>query len=152
MDTLGSFVRGQRLVVVAPSTSVFDAARLMSDNGVGAVPVVEDSRLVGIFTERDVMSRVVAGGLDTTHTPVRAVMSTDLIVAEVDAGREETLARLQRAHVRHLLVLQEGRLLGIVSIRDLIDRELADKDETLAFLNSYIHDIPADQASKKRSQ
>ena len=149
MDTLGAFVREQRLVVVAPLTPVLEAARLMAQHGVGAVPVVDNDRLVGIFTERDVMTRVVAAGLEPADTPVRSVMSTDLIVANVDDGREETLARLQQAHVRHLLVLRNRRLAGIVSIRDLIDRELASKDETLAFLNAYIHDIPADQTPKK---
>ena len=149
MDTLGAFVREQRLVVVAPSTPVLEAARLMAQHGVGAVPVVDSDRLVGIFTERDVMTRVVAAGLEPADTPVRSVMSTDLIVADVEDGREETLARLQQAHVRHLLVLRNRRLAGIVSIRDLIDRELASKDETLAFLNAYIHDIPADQTPKK---
>ena len=71
------------------------------------------------------------------------------VVADVMEGCEETLARLQRARVRHLLVLKEGRLAGIVSLRDLIDRELADKDETLALLNAYVHYIPADLNPKK---
>jgi CBS domain-containing protein len=150
METLGAFVRGQRLVMTEPSKTVLDAARLMAQSGVGAVPVVDNNRLIGIFTERDVMTRVVATGLDPAQTEIRSVMSTDLIVADVGDGREETLARLQQAHVRHLLVLQDGRLLGIVSIRDLIDHELADKDEALAYLNAYIHDIPMDTSARKR--
>jgi len=149
MVTLGAFIRGQQLAAVGPVSSVFEAARLMTERGIGAVPVVDGDRLVGIFTERDLMTRVVAAGLDPSQTSVRDVMSTDLVVADVKEGCEEALARLQQARVRHLLVLQEGRLSGIVSLRDLIDRELADKDETLALLNAYVHYIPADLNPKK---
>ncbi len=149
METLGSFLRGQQLATVTPATSTFEAARLMAERGVGAVPVVDAQRLVGIFTERDVMTRVVAQGLDAAQTPVGAVMSTDLVVADVADDCEEALARLQAAHVRHLLVLQEGRLAGIVSMRDLVDRELADRDETVALLNAYVHYIPADLTRKR---
>jgi signal-transduction protein with cAMP-binding, CBS, and nucleotidyltransferase domain len=92
---------------------------------------------------------VIAAGLSPAQTSIRDVMSTDLVVADVGEGWEETLARLQKARVRHLLVLQEGRLVGIVSLRDLIDHELADKDETLALLNAYVHYIPADLNRKK---
>jgi CBS domain-containing protein len=149
MVTLGAFIRGQQLAVVGPGSSVFEAAHLMTERGIGAVPVVDDDRLAGIFTERDIMTRVVAAGLDPSRTHIRDVMSTDLVVADVMEGCEETLARLQRARVRHLLVLKEGRLVGIVSLRDLIDHELADKDETLALLNAYVHYIPADLNPKK---
>jgi CBS domain-containing protein len=135
--------------VVGPASSVYEAAHLMTDRGIGAVPVVEGDRLVGIFTERDLMTRVVAARLDPEQTRVGDVMSTDLVVADVTEGCEDTLARLQKARVRHLLVLKNGRLAGIVSLRDLIDRELADKDETLALLNAYVHYIPADLNPKK---
>jgi CBS domain-containing protein len=149
MMTLGAFIRGQQLAVVGPASSVYEAAHLMTERGIGAVPVVEGDRLVGIFTERDLMTRVVAARLDPEQARVRDVMSTDLVVADVREGCEDTLARLQKARVRHLLVLKEGRLAGIVSQRDLIDRELADKDETLALLNAYVHYIPADLNPKK---
>jgi CBS domain-containing protein len=149
MVTLGAFLRGQHLAVVGPASSVFEAARLMTERGIGAVPVVDGDRLAGIFTERDLMTRVVAAGLDPSTTSVRDVMSTDLVVADVMEGCDETLPRLQKARVRHLLVLKEGRLAGIVSLRDLIDREMADKDETLALLNAYVHYIPADLSPKK---
>ena len=149
MVTLGAFIRGQQLSAVGPASSVFEAARLMTERGIGAVPIVDGDRLAGIFTERDLMTRVVASGLDPSQTSVRDVMSTDLVVADVAEGCEEALARLQRARVRHLIVLKEGRLAGIVSLRDLIDRELADKDETLALLNAYVHYIPADLNPKK---
>jgi len=149
MDRLGAFIKGQQLVVVSPSTSVVEVARLMAQRGVGAVPVVDGERLAGIFTERDIMIRVVAAGLDATHTSVSEVMSTDLVVASVDEGPAETMARLQKARVRHLLVLREGHLAGILSMRDLVDNELADKDEALALLNAYVHYIPVDLTPRK---
>jgi CBS domain-containing protein len=144
MESIGSIVQGRETVVVGPSTTVAEASRLMTDRGIGAVPVLEETRLIGIFTERDVMAKVVAEGRDPQDTPVRDVMSTELIVAEAGAGIEDCLRRLHQARVRHLLVLKEGRLVGIASMRDLVVRELSEKDRTIELLNAYIHYIPAD--------
>jgi len=144
MKPIRPLVDNQDVVAVDQATSVAQAARLMSDRQVGAVPVVDGERVVGIFTERDVLSRVVAAGVDPVHTPVSAVMSTDLVVAEITDHHETCLRRMQQAHVRHLLVLKEGRLAGILSMRDLLALEIDERDEAIQLLNAYVHYIPAD--------
>ena len=118
----------------------------MSEHQIGAVPVLDGDRLAGIFTERDVMVRVVAAERDAARTQVGEVMSTELVVADWHEDHASCLRRLQQAHVRHLLVLNEGRLAGIVSLRDLLAVELGEKDEAISLLNAYVHYIPADLA------
>ncbi len=150
MKTIGTLVRGRETVVVQRSASVRDAARLMSQRSIGALPVLDADRVVGIFTERDVMSRVVAAGRDPASTPVSDVMSTELVVADVREGYETCLRRLQQARVRHLLVLEEGRLAGVLSLRDLLAVEIDERDEAISLLNAYVHYIPADLARTQK--
>ncbi|OFW01310.1 MAG: hypothetical protein A3I61_00150 [Acidobacteria bacterium RIFCSPLOWO2_02_FULL_68_18] len=144
MKPIRPLVDNQDVVVVDLATTVAQAARLMSDRQVGAVPVLDGDRVVGIFTERDVLSRVVAAGVDPASTPVGAVMSTDLVVADIADHHETCLRRMQQAHVRHLLVLTGGRLAGILSMRDLLALEIDERDEEIHLLNAYVHYIPAD--------
>jgi CBS domain-containing protein len=133
------------------AASVTQAARIMSENQIGAVPVVDGERVAGIFTERDVMSRVVAAGVNPANTPVSAVMSTSLVVADVRDSHDVCLRRMQQARVRHLLVLDNGRLAGVLSLRDLLALELDEKDEAVTLLNAYVHYVPADLSPKARS-
>jgi CBS domain-containing protein len=144
MKPIRPLVSNQDVVAVDVATSVAQAARLMSDRHVGAVPVLNGERVVGIFTERDVLARVVAAGVDPVRTPVSDVMSTDLVVADIADHHETCLRQMQQAHVRHLLVLNEGRLAGILSMRDLLALEIDERDEAIQLLNAYVHYIPAD--------
>jgi CBS domain-containing protein len=141
-------VRGRQIVSVGPSTSVRMATRTMAEHQVGAVAVVDADRLVGVFTERDVLARVVAAGLDAATTPVSAVMSTQLVVADVSEPHEVCLPRMQHAGVRHLVVLDQGRLAGIISFRDAMAVEVDEKAEAITLLNAYVHYIPADLQAK----
>ena len=90
------------------------------------------------------MVRVVAAERDAARTQVGEVMSTELIIADWHEDHASCLRRLQQARVRHLLVLNDGRLAGIVSLRDLLAVELGEKDEAISLLNAYVHYIPAD--------
>lgn len=144
MKPIRPLVENQDVVVVDVAASVAQAARLMSERQVGAVPVLDGERVVGIFTERDVLSRVVAAGVEPARTPVSSVMSTNLVVADIADNHEICLRRMQQAHVRHLLVLKEGRLAGILSMRDLLALEIDERDEAIHLLNAYVHYIPAD--------
>ncbi len=143
MRRVSTLLDGRKTVVVEQSMLVLDAARLMSEHQIGAVPVLDGDRLAGIFTERDLMVRVVAAERDAARTQVGEVMSTELIVADWHEDHASCLRRLQQARVRHLLVLNEGRLAGIVSLRDLLAVELGEKDEAISLLNAYVHYIPA---------
>jgi CBS domain-containing protein len=142
-------IAGLRETVTAThQTSVRDAAGLMARHHIGALPVVDGDRLVGIFTERDALARVLAAGLDPGATPLASVMSTQLIAAEVNEAYEVCLQRMQQARVRHLIVLDQGRLAGILSMRDLVAVDLVEKDEAITLLNAYVHYIPVDLSPK----
>ena len=149
MKSIRSIVANRDTVTVDSTTSVLDAARVMSARHIGAVPVVDGERVVGIFTERDVMARIVAEARDPRTTPIAQVMSTDLVVTEINESFEACLARMQQARVRHILVLDNGRLAGIISLRDLMAADLDDKDEAISLLNAYVHYIPADLSKVK---
>lgn len=146
MKTIRPLVENRELFVVDAATSVVQAARIMSERQVGAVPVLDGDRVAGIFTERDILSRVVAAGVNADQTPVSSVMSTDLVVADIEENHEVCLRRMQQSHVRHLLVLRDGRLAGILSMRDLLALEIDERDEAISLLNAYVHYIPADMA------
>ena len=108
MKSVKAIVGDRPTVTVGPLSSVTDAARLMAAHQVGGLPVVEGDRLVGIFTERDVLTRVVAAGRAPDDTRVTDVMSSDLVVAEVVESCEDCLSRMQRSRVRHLIVLDRA--------------------------------------------
>jgi CBS domain-containing protein len=148
MKLIKPLVQNQEMVVVDSATSVVQAARLMSERQIGAVPVVDGERLTGIFTERDVLSRVVSAGVDPAATTVGSVMTTDLVTADSGESNDVCLRRMQQAHVRHLLVLEGGRLVGILSLRDLLSVEIDERDEAINLLNAYVHYIPADTPSR----
>lgn len=149
MKTIGSLVAGRETVTVQGTSSVRDAARLMSERQIGAVPVLDGDRLSGIFTERDVMARVVAAGRDSEQTTVAEVMSSVLYVAEAGECYDACLRRMQQARVRHLPVLDRGRLVGIASLRDVLAVEIDEKDEAINLLNAYVHYVPADMGKQK---
>ena len=151
MKSIKAIVGDRPTLTVGPLSSVTDAARLMAAHQIGGLPVVDGDRLAGIFTERDVLTRVVAAGRPPDHTRVADVMTSDLVVAEVTENCEECLSRMQRAKVRHLVVLDRGRLAGIVSLRDLLAADCDEKAEAITLLNAYVHYIPADLQPKVRS-
>jgi CBS domain-containing protein len=149
MKRLKDIVGSQETAVVDPEMSVAEAARLMTARHIGAVPVADGTRVVGIFTERDALTRVVAAGLDPAGTPVHDVMSSTLVVADVAESCEAALARMKEAYVRHLIVLDNERMAGIVSMRDLMAVDMDDKIETITLLNEYVHYVPADLANRR---
>ena len=148
MKLIKPLVQNRDTVVVDVGTSVVEAARLMSEKHIGAVPVLDGGRLAGIFTERDVLSRIVGAGVDPATTTVSSVMTTDLVTADVGESHEVCMRRMQQAHVRHLIVLDGGRLAGILSLRDLLRVEIDERDEAINLLNAYVHYIPADTPSR----
>jgi len=148
MRSIRAILGDRETIVVARSASIADAARLMSAHHIGALPVLDDDRLVGIFTERDVLTRIVAAGRSPDTTLVGDVMSTELIVADINDSYEVCLGRMQQAHVRHVLALQDGRLAGIVSLRDVMAADVDEKAEELTLLNAYVHYIPANMQVK----
>jgi len=138
MKLINSIIGDRETVTIERSSLVRAAARLMADRKIGAVPVLDGERLVGIFSERDVLTRVVAAGCDPDATPVGDVMSSELVVADPAESYEACLSRMREAHVRHVIVLDQGRLAGIVSLRDLLAVDIHEKDEAIGLLNAYV--------------
>jgi CBS domain-containing protein len=142
MKTIGGLVSGREVFHVRADHSVREAARYMTDRRVGAVAVLDGTRLVGILSERDVMGRVVALQLDADRTRVGDIMTKDLVVAQSGDSHEEGLRKMKQAGCRHLPVVDGERLVGMVSLRDLLQIDLSEKDEEIRWLNAYIHFIP----------
>lgn len=120
MKQIGEIIEGHSLYHVAPSANVRDAARTMSDRNIGAIAVLDSGKLVGIFSERDVLTRVVAAGLDPEATNVDAVMTKDLVVADPGDDINDALQKMHAVNCRHLPVVDRGNLVGMISIRDLL--------------------------------
>ena len=113
-------------VTAPPSATVRQAAELMARQHVGAVVVVEDDHLIGIFSERDAVFRVVARGLEPTTTPLAQVMTPAPVSIGPDRSFGHAMAVMQQHHCRHLPVVEDGRPIGIVSARNALDPELED--------------------------
>jgi len=142
MKLVREIVVAQDTVTVDTTTTVTAAARLMSERHIGAVPVLDGDRVVGIFSERDALTRVIGGGLDPATTTISQVMSSPLIVADIGDTYEACLNRMTDEHVRHLIVLDGERMAGVVSMRDLMEVDLVEKVQTIALLHEYIHYAP----------
>jgi CBS domain-containing protein len=138
VKSVRAIIGDRETVTVGCSASAREAARLMAARQIGALPVLDGDRLVGIITERDILARIVAAELDPVATPASQVMSTELLVAEIGEPWEVCLQRMQQARVRHLIVLDQGRLAGILSLRDLIAVDLDEKAEAISLLNAYV--------------
>ena len=123
--TIRQIIEGQEPVTAPATMTVRDAARLMKDRNIGALMVVEDDRLAGVFTERDALFRVLAGGLDAAETQLAAVMTRNPKTVAPSSGFTVALQMMHDGGFRHLPVVEDnGRLIGIVSVRDALGPEL----------------------------
>ena len=120
-DTLNSVLatKGSTVFSVAPEATVLDAVRKMNQEHVGALLVCESNELVGIFTERDVLTRVVDSGRDPAATKVVDVMTSEVETVRSNTGVQDAMALISERRFRHLPVIDEGKLLGVVSSGDL---------------------------------
>ena len=129
----------QQRPAVDPLTSVEEAVRLMTVNAVGAVPVTKGGKLLGIFTERDLMSRVVMSRKDPITTPVSAVMTSPVLTIEATATVEEAAAMMQSRHIRHLAIVDDnGELKGLVALRYLLFEKLGGLERKVDDLEAFI--------------
>ena len=120
MKKIGEIIEGQTLFHLPSTDSVRDAARRMSEHNIGAIAVLDAGTLVGIFSERDVLSRIVADGRDPDSTLVDSVMTKSIVVASPFDDINEGLQKMHAHNCRHLPVVQDGKVLGMVSILDLL--------------------------------
>ena len=118
-------VKDHKLAALPPGASVREAAHLMAQRKIGSVVVLEGDRLVGIFTERDIVNRIVDPGRDPDRTVLKDVMTRDPRTVDPDTAALEALRLMGDGHYRHLPVMQDGRLVGVVSRRDFFGEEKA---------------------------
>ena len=131
--------KGNDVHFIHPGASVFDALKLMAENDIGSLVVLEDDKLVGIITERHYAREIVLKGKTSSGTLVRDIMSTKVICARPDQSVEECMAVMTARAVRHLPVLEQGRLVGIVSIGDMVKSVIGDQKFIIEQLEHYIH-------------
>jgi CBS domain-containing protein len=143
MDVSGniSTVLGQKrseIFSVTPDTCVDDAVRMMDEKNVGALLVMKENKLVGMLSERDYTRKVMLRGKKSSETKVSEIMSTNLTVTHPGEGVEECLRAMTDKRFRHLPVLDGGKVIGVVSIGDLVKHVIASQSATIAHLESYI--------------
>ncbi len=126
--SLRSYLR-PRLVVLNPNTPVFEAARAIENNEIGAVVVQEEGRVVGIVTDRDLTVRVIGRGIDPKTTCLSAVMTAPVATLSPTDGHRDAIRLMQRRNVRRIPLVEGGRLVGIVTLDDLLLDEAASLDE-----------------------
>ncbi len=123
---------------VERDASVFDAISIMAETNIGAVLIRDGNAICGIFTERDYLQKIALESRSSQETPVHSVMSSPVITANPDESIKYCLQTMTSCRCRHLPVVDEGELLGIVSIGDLVKRLLAEREEEVQQLNQYI--------------
>jgi CBS domain-containing protein len=135
-------LRNQVTVSAQAQQTVLEVARLMVEHNIGAVPVLEEGKLTGVFSERDLMNRVVVSGKDPARTPVGQVMTEDPLTVEPTERVEICMTLMKRHGFRHLPVCAGRELKGIVSLRDLLLHNLDEKDDEMRMMRAYLHSSP----------
>jgi CBS domain-containing protein len=140
VETVGSILahKGKTIWSVAPDTTVYDALAILADKDVGALPVVSQGKLVGIFSERDYARKVALLGRSSKEMRVHEIMTAAVVTVTPDNSIEECMQIVTSHRVRHLPVLVEDRLVGIVSIGDLVNAIISSQAETIQHLSNYI--------------
>lgn len=144
MRTIGQLLaaKGSEVWTVAPDASVLSALKLMADKEVGALLVMDGKKVAGVLSERDYARKVILQGKGSKTTAVRDVMSAKVTSVRPENTVEEGLALMSSKHIRHLPVLDHGKLVGIVSIGDLVKNIISDQDQLIKNLEQYIGGAP----------
>ncbi len=133
-------IKGASVLSIGPAASALDAAMLMNDHKIGSLVVMDGGQVVGMFTERDILRRIVAECRDPRQTPVHEVMTTEVVCCRLHTPLEEARGVMKNRRIRHLPVVDDDRrLLGMVSIGDLNAYEAHDHEVTIHVLEEYIH-------------
>lgn len=135
MDVLKE--KGNKIYTVSPGDTILEALKLMAEAQIGAVLVMENDKVVGIFSERDYARRGTLKGNSVT-TPVKEVMTGEVYYVDPDRSAEACLAQMTDKHIRHLPVLKDGKVVGVVSIGDVVKSMIADQNELIKGLENYI--------------
>ncbi|HYH43537.1 MAG TPA: CBS domain-containing protein [Burkholderiales bacterium] len=131
--------KGGQVFSIRPDAKVIEALQLMAQKDVGALVVVEGEKLIGIISERDYARKVILHGRSSQDVMVRDIMTSGVFTVGPSATVEECMALVTRKRIRHLPVIDNDALIGVVSIGDLVKEMIAEQEETIKQLESYIH-------------
>ncbi|QNM97137.1 CBS domain-containing protein [Chitinimonas koreensis] len=129
----------QGIFSVAPNATVYQALQLMAEKDIGAVLVMEGERLVGIFSERDYARKVVLQGKTSAGTPIADIMTRRVVFAKPSQTIDDCMAIMSEKRFRHLPVMDDSRVLGVLSITDLVREQIAEQQYLIEQLEHYIH-------------
>lgn len=133
--------KGSDIISVAPRETVLHAAELMNDRGIGGLVVTEGKRLAGIFTERDILRRVVAKRRDPATTKVADVMTTPVTACGPDTPLDECAAMMTGKRIRHLPVVGDKGLIGVITIGDVLAFQVSDQQQTIDYMHHFMFDL-----------
>jgi CBS domain-containing protein len=131
--------KGRAIFSVEPQAAVLDAIRLMAEHHVGALLVMRGAALEGIVSERDYARKVILRGRSSADTPVTDIMSSPVLTVSLETSVQQCMQLMTDRHVRHLPVVDGGRVVGMVSIGDLVKAVIAEQQAQIEQLESYIH-------------
>jgi len=123
---------------IHPDGTVFEGLKMMAEKGVGALLVMKQGEVMGIFSERDYARKVILKGKNSQNTPVKDIMTSDVIYLRADQTVKECMEVMTANHIRHLPILEENELVGIISIGDVVKALIADQEFMIDQLESYI--------------
>lgn len=130
--------RDSTLFHVSPSVMVFDGLKLLAAHSVGAMVVLEQGDLVGIFSERDYTRKVALEGKNSREISIADIMTRNVITVPPNAGTRVCMSLMSTNKIRHLPVVDGGKVIGLISIRDIMDDIIADHEQTISHLQTYI--------------
>ncbi len=133
--------KGGDVVTMVAAESVLNAARLMNERGIGGIVVIDEGQMVGIFTERDILRRVVAEQRDPAQTVVRDVMTAPVVTCRPAATLEQCVAMMTEKRIRHLPVAGDTGPEGIITSGDILAYQVREQKDTIEYLNSYVFDL-----------
>lgn len=130
--------KGRHVISVAPDTSVYDAIKLMADKAVGSLVVMRDEKLLGIMSERDYARKVIIKGRASESTKVSEIMTADVITTTSAHTVNECMNLMTERKIRHLPVVEDEQVIGMISIGDLVEAIISDQKEEIEQLEQYI--------------
>jgi CBS domain-containing protein len=130
--------KGSNVWSVAPATPVYDALKLMAEKDIGALVVLEEDRLAGIFSERDYARKVILKGKASKDTPVKEIMTEQVVTVKPQQSLAECLALMSRKNIRHLPVMEEDQIMGILSIGDVVQAYISEQEDALQLLENRL--------------
>lgn len=139
---ISDLLKKQATISAQIHQTVLEVARLMVQHNIGAVPVLKQGEMMGIFSERDLMNRVVVEGKDPACTPVSDVMTEDPLTVAPNDSLETCMTLMRRHGFRHLPVCSGRELRGVVSLRDILLHDLDEKDDEVRMMRAYLHSTP----------